>query len=393
MAHQRDRFLRKTVADALKWSRTVSIVGMRQVGKSTLIEALAGTYITLDDDRWARRFETGDWTGIENGAEPIAIDECQKFPPVFDRVKLIVDRKKRPGQFILAGSVRFSSKKQIRESLTGRTAILELLPCNLAETHGLPIQDFLAAARSQSAESLVKSVAKMTRFSLGQLRVFVERGGLPGICFKRDAAIRQGLFLTHLETMLGRDLHLIHPTRFNFPKLKSIFVNLANQQGTRINQSELARRLHTSVPTIKALLNSMEGLFLIREVSGAYFVEDQGLASAFIHLGSEPDLHWLRRLAFQELNAQLSYFHRNEAVLTSYRSRGGVDIPFLVDFRDGVQVALCVDDTDGASDKSQKSLSWHRKHHAKAKGIVLHLGERAYVTSGGHAAIPIRAFF
>jgi predicted AAA+ superfamily ATPase len=393
MAHQRDRYLQGAVADALRWSRTVSIVGMRQVGKSTMIEKLAGTYLTFDDDRWIRRFEEGDWTAIERAEEPIAIDECQKFPPVFDRVKLIVDRLKRPGQFLLAGSVRFSSRRQIRESLTGRTAILELLPFTLSESHRMPLSEFVANAYRWSGSDLVRDAKNGIRFSTDQLLTFLERGGLPGISFKRDSAVRQELFETHLQTMLGRDIHLIYPTRFSFPKLKVMFSSLASQQGAKVNQSELSRKLNTSVPTIRCLLSAMEGLFLIRELNGAYFVEDPGLASAFIPPRTESALHWAKRLAFHEIRAQVSYDHRGRAELSSFRSRGGIDIPFLVKFRDGTQIAICVDDTEGASDKSQKSLTWFLRKRSNAKGVVLHLGKQAYLTSGGHPALPLAYAF
>jgi len=135
MPHLRLRILENQIRHDLSWSPVVSVLGMRQVGKSTLLSQLGKTYMTLDDDETLRKFERGDWSTVEASETPLVIDEAQKSPGLFDRVKLIVDRRKRPNQFLLTGSVRFLSRKQIRESLTGRTSLLELLPLTLAESH------------------------------------------------------------------------------------------------------------------------------------------------------------------------------------------------------------------------------------------------------------------
>src|SRR4051812_45070368 len=114
---------------------------MRQVGKSTLLRQIGSSYLTLDQEEFLQKLDRGDWSEVESASPPAVIDEAQKSPRLFDRIKLLVDRRKRPGQFILTGSVRFLSRKQIRESLTGRTSLLELLPLTLAEAHSKPLFD------------------------------------------------------------------------------------------------------------------------------------------------------------------------------------------------------------------------------------------------------------
>src|SRR5262245_61196669 len=111
MPHLRHRYLRKNIESDLSWSPVVSVLGMRQVGKTTLLRQIGGDYRTLDDDGFLRKLEQGIWTEIESGKSPMTIDEAQKAPGLFDRVKLIVDQRRRPGQFLLTGSVRFLSKK------------------------------------------------------------------------------------------------------------------------------------------------------------------------------------------------------------------------------------------------------------------------------------------
>jgi len=72
---------------------------------------------------------------------PLVIDECQLAPALFPALKEWVRVRKSPGQFLLTGSVRFSSRKAIRESLTGRMIAWELLPMDWSEMHGTPLPD------------------------------------------------------------------------------------------------------------------------------------------------------------------------------------------------------------------------------------------------------------
>ena len=70
--------------------------------------------------------------------EPLIIDEAHKAPVVFDEIKALVDSDRRPGRFILTGSVQFSSKLDIRESFTGRVVNLRFDSMTLPETLGVP---------------------------------------------------------------------------------------------------------------------------------------------------------------------------------------------------------------------------------------------------------------
>ena len=61
MAHLRNRILEAEIRKDLKWSPVVSVLGMRQVGKSTLLRQIGANYLTLDDDQLQRKFELGEW--------------------------------------------------------------------------------------------------------------------------------------------------------------------------------------------------------------------------------------------------------------------------------------------------------------------------------------------
>ena len=82
-------------------------------------------------------------TFVQQTLSPFGIDECQLAPALFTALKLRVQAFKKTGQFVLSGSVRFTSRKAIRESLTGRIFNLELLPLTISEANRLPLFDLI----------------------------------------------------------------------------------------------------------------------------------------------------------------------------------------------------------------------------------------------------------
>ena len=101
-------------------------------------------YVSLDDEEHLRS-ANGDAKAFVDAlnAPGTAIDECQLSEPLFPALKERIRRNKRPGQFYLSGSVRFTSKKQIRESLTGRIMTADLYPLTLSELDGGELPDWV----------------------------------------------------------------------------------------------------------------------------------------------------------------------------------------------------------------------------------------------------------
>lgn len=389
MPHRRPRYLRANIEHDLSWSPVVSVLGMRQVGKTTLLKQMGRTYATLDDDEVLRRFEQGIWTELESSAAPLVVDEAQKCPGLFNRVKRIVDQRKRPGRFLLTGSVRFLSQKQIRESLTGRTSILELLPLTLAETHSRPLNDFVQEVIRNNSETFLKKAILRKHFRRNEAENYLRLGGLPGICFKRDDQVRRRMQESHLETLLMRDLQFLIKTRIPFAKLSAVLSALAQNQGQAISLSDLGRRVQLSTPTVIQLIRAFEDLFIIRPHGKSFFFSDSGMAHFLGADRNESTLFHMECFVYQELYAQLNYLHKANFRFGSYLTRGGVRIPFVVELQDSPVLAIVVDATDGASEKSLKSLTWFsKKRRTPVLSVVLHHGSKAYLASTSAICIP-----
>ena len=122
------RLVARGLAERLRAMPAVVVTGARQTGKSTLAQDLAPAarrYFSLDDldtiDA-ARR----DPDLLVGGAGPVTLDEVQREPDLLRAVKRAIDRKRRPGRFLLTGSANLLLMRHVSESLAGRASYLTL---------------------------------------------------------------------------------------------------------------------------------------------------------------------------------------------------------------------------------------------------------------------------
>ena len=117
----------------------VVVTGARQTGKSTLVQELVPgprRFHSLDDldvADAARR----DPEALVGGSQPVTLDEVQREPELLRAVKRAIDRRRRPGQFLLTGSANLLLMRKVSESLAGRASYLTLWPLTRREQSGL----------------------------------------------------------------------------------------------------------------------------------------------------------------------------------------------------------------------------------------------------------------
>lgn len=390
MPHLRPRFTSKLIRKALSYSPVVGILGMRQVGKSTLLKEHVHTYHTFDDESFLIRFQQ-DGRSILDTSETIGLDEVQKYPPAFDLIKTLVDQKRKLGRFCLTGSIRFSSKRQIRESLTGRIITFDLFPMTLSECHSQPLSKFLEIlfTASQMSQSTLDKMKSASWASEEKISYYFQTGGLPGICCRRDSKIRHELMKAHLETLLARDIHFIKKTTLPFNKLLNLVEEIAKREGLPMNALEVSKIIGTSHTSIRSLLEALEGLFLIRPYGSTYFIEDAGLSFYLKNtLRNDMSRMDIVKILYLEFRAQIQYGLRTEVSMAPYQTRGGIDIPFFLKHRSGKQLAICVDTTDYPTEKSIKSLIWAKKKFPQLRSVILYKNNKPMTTPSGVICLP-----
>jgi len=298
------------------------------------------------------------------------------------------------GRFILSGSVRFLSKPQIRESLTGRTAILELLPFLISEAHERPLRtDFLDIISARDLSSLFKKFNSQLWITEKTLYHHLEHGGLPGIGFKRDSHIRQQLFRVHLDTLLGRDLFFLTQTRIQPEKLRSLYRELCLIQGLPLNESDIARKVGLTPPTVRKMVDVFSALFLLRRHGKTLYCEDGGLAHYAMggHLLSRQQT--LKAFVYRELLGKLLYLYPGSAELESYQTRGGAEVPFIWSTPDGKSLGITVDPESTPGEKSIRSLESFIQARTKTSrsvhAIAFHQGKERFIARKGIVCLPL----
>jgi hypothetical protein len=366
---------------------------MRQVGKTTLLKKFSSDYLSFDDPQTGRDFDRQGNVLLQDFKRTLALDEVQKYPPIFDLIKLNVDRVKKPGRFLVSGSVRFSSRKAIRESLTGRIVLIEIHPFTLAECHSRPESRFLKTALSGKSDQIAPTLERSSWATERNVAHYLETGGLPGICFRRNAAIRYRLFQTHVDTLLGRDIHLIRETSLPLQKLFSLLSAIAQNQGSKVSLANYARLIGVSQPTAKTLFAALEGLFLIKPFGHTHFIEDAGLSHFLYPIHSRPGLWDRIRLLYYHFRVQAVADFSGQVKFAPHSSRGGLFVPFLVEERTCKKLAIFVDESDVPSNKNLLAASLIRKKFPGVTALILTDGKKAFTTAKGVLCLPWRWAF
>jgi len=332
---------------------------------------------TMDPERFIGAFN----------AFPVGLDECQLSPPLFPALKERVRQNKKPGQFILSGSVRFGSRKAIRESLTGRILLFELMPMTVSELCQHSMAHFLTkvflAKTHKAVESFLDSLSPVARQNASLERCFeasMKYGGLPGVCFIRDASLRRLKWESQLETILTRDLELISETNLSLHTKKSVLAELARAQGLPLSYAELSRRSRVSIPALKKLIMTYEALFLIRlvpckgdEKRPVVFLEDQGEAQHLTESRMD-DLSLFTNALYMNIRVPFQMplgALESPAGIFQFRTRGGAFVPFA--FESGKRVLGILSSLE---EKPSKSVLGSAHSFLKAfpdgKAIIIH---------------------
>ncbi|HEY5958064.1 MAG TPA: ATP-binding protein [Polyangiaceae bacterium] len=125
------------IREALDRSRIVVLVGPRQCGKTTLARELvpedAVNYFDLEDPGSLSRLDE-PMTTLAPLRGLVVLDEIQRRPELFPTLRVLVDRKGCPAQFLVLGSASGDLMQQSSESLAGRMERVSMSGFSISET-------------------------------------------------------------------------------------------------------------------------------------------------------------------------------------------------------------------------------------------------------------------
>ena len=262
----RSRRLSKFIVEKskLRFGRIIVVTGARQTGKTTLAKNSFPNhqYISIEDPVLVEEYKklTADqWADIYPKA---ILDEVQKEPKIIESIKAVYDQYTEP-RYILLGSSQILLLKKIRESLAGRSEIVELYPLTLPE---ILTDDWNDEVKNSFFQNIVlgldnnKLPIKLDKNFTKKQKAFdhyLKFGGYPAIS---DDSLtdddRYGWLRNYVKTYLERDvrdlaeLGNLEP----FKKVQKLFAIFTAQL---MNFSRLASEAGVSSNTAKRYLEYM----------------------------------------------------------------------------------------------------------------------------------------
>jgi predicted AAA+ superfamily ATPase len=278
------RRVAETVAARLSQLPAVTLLGPRQVGKTTLARSLMTDrtpqplYLDLEQPEDRARL-TDPALFLRGYADRLVVlDEVQRVPDVFEVLRGLIDERRRAGSrhghFLLLGSASLDLLRQSAESLAGRIAYVEMTGILATE--------------------LPPSGPDLDRLWL--------RGGFPDSLLAPTDADSLSWRKDFVRTYLERDIPALGP-RIPAETLRRFWTMLAHAQGGLWNAARLASGLAVSGQSIARYLDLLVDLLLVRTLrpwSGnvgkrlvkapKVYLRDSGIAHALLDLGTREQL-------------------------------------------------------------------------------------------------------
>jgi uncharacterized protein len=261
------RHLQPRLLKSLRHAPVVLLTGARQVGKSTLAQAIARTewkagYLTLDD-RAVLDAALRDPDGLIAGTPtPVVLDEVQRAPDLLRAIKLAVDRNRKPGQYLLTGSANLLTLKTVTESLAGRMVIHDLHPFAWSELTRRPIpttlRDLFAVKDAKDLIAAWRALVPPTRHREIERRILA--GGFPVPALLDSAAARAEWFTAYRQTYLERDVRELAALE-HLPDFSRLLALLALRSGQLLNHSDVARDLGLPLTTLRRYMSLLEATY------------------------------------------------------------------------------------------------------------------------------------
>jgi predicted AAA+ superfamily ATPase len=304
----------------LNHSPVVAILGVRQVGKTTLARLLAESFeqVTFFDleNPGSLAWLSDPMLALEPLTGLVIIDEIQHQPELFKTLRVLSDRPSLPCRFLVLGSASPTLLRQGSESLAGRIAYVDM--------EGFSLQE---VGREQMNKLWLRG---------GFPRSFLASTEQESIRWRND----------FIRTFLERDLPA-WGIQVPALTLRRFWMMLAHYHGQLWNGSELARAFGISQKVVRHYLDIMTGAFVIKQLSPWWEnISKRQVKAPKIYLNDSGLLHTLLGIDSQEalenhpkvgaswegfaLNTVLTQLNVRPEEAFFWASYGGAELDLLV---------------------------------------------------------------
>ena len=318
------RLLSKKIGSLTAKFPVIAVLGPRQSGKTTLVKNLfpGMDYVSLENPD-TRAFAENDPKGfLLQYQKGVILDEVQRVPELFSYIQTICDASKKTGQFILTGSENFMLSEKISQTLSGRVALLKLLPFSFDEL-------------------------KNTKYEQKTIEDYLFKGMYPRLYDKKIAPT--DWYPNYIQTYLEKDVRSLKNVS-DLHVFQKFLKLCAGRIGQIVNLSSLGNDCGISYNTVKSWLSVLESSYIIFLLQPHYrnfnkrlikapklYFYDTGLACSLLGIENKKQLetHYLKGSLFESfVISELSKLRLNEGLtpnLYFWRDRMGHEIDCILE--------------------------------------------------------------
>lgn len=260
------RVVDEELRQRLRTSGAVLVEGPKACGKTETARQVVASEVLLDVDEGARAAVAVDPSLVLAGDTPRLIDEWQVEPRIWNHVRRAVDERRKPGQFVLAGSA-VPADDATRHSGAGRLSRLRMRPMSLFESGlsdgSISLRALLEGGRAESGDRGV---------ALADLTEAIARGGWPALQELRvDAAMES--IADYLEDVCRTDINRVDGVHRDPTRVRRLLRSLARNVATHVTMTTLAADTTESGDnplkkhTVGEYLSALQRLFVIEDQS------------------------------------------------------------------------------------------------------------------------------
>lgn len=255
------RNIELTIKNLNKQFKVLLLIGVRQVGKTTLLKHLLNkqeiTYVTLEDLIIRELALSDPAMFLQRYTPPVFIDEIQYAPQLLKYIKDYVDGTENVESIWLAGSQRLPLINDTKKILGKRVRILDLQALSLNETSKANYQNSFLP----TVEELFNRQNFFHKKTLKEIYQFIWQGCMP-LLYNGSNIQWKNYYASYVQTILNFDIMKI--LQINDEMVFFRFLSAAaTQTGKLINYAELAKAAEISAPTAKQWIQILEAVGII----------------------------------------------------------------------------------------------------------------------------------
>lgn len=405
----------KLLASELKASGAVLIEGAKWCGKtSTAQQAARSSLYMQDPDKTSSYLAAADTKPslLLNGETPKLIDEWQMAPVLWDAVRFEVDKRNKPGQFILTRSA-VPSDNLVAHSGTGRISRLLMRPMSLWESG-----DSNGSISLKELFDKNTDISATSDLSIEKIAFLICRGGWPAsVSQENESALKMAT--NYVESVINMDVQRVDGVEKNPERVRMLLRSLARNISTMVSGQTIMADMESndigiSEKTLSSYLNALRRIFVIEDTPAwmpslrsktairtspkRNFV-DPSIATAVMRTNPSGLLNDFETFGFMFESLctrdMRIYAQANDGAVFHYRDKNELESDMIISLRDGRWAPVEVKLGNKQIDEAAKNLLFlQSKINTEKMGkpsflMVVTGGEFAYKRDDGVLVVPI----